>query len=51
MNLSMILHLAAIGLLLVALSICVWMLAQDKKLIGKLTEIEKQYGLEGNADE
>lgn len=43
MSLSMILRLAAIGLLLIALGMCIWMLASDKKLMRDLSEIEKYF--------
>lgn len=43
MNLSMILHLIAIGLLLIALGMCIRMLVRDKKLMLDLSEIENYF--------
>lgn len=42
MTFSMILRLVALGLSLIAEGLCIWMLVQDKKLMNKLSEWEKE---------
>lgn len=42
MTFSMILRLIALGLSLIAEGFCIWMLVQDKKLMNKLSEWEKE---------
>lgn len=42
MTFSMILRLVALGLSLIAEGMCIWMLVQDKKLMNRLSEWEKE---------